>query len=109
MHTCGSSAAVYTADTPPEGLGHGRLPKHPSCFGARAATCIAMPKQGTSSVSIAECEKALKLCLKGEVPSLQQQVICQVCQVQSRMGSHSDSALQCSSVMRRLFAAFQVF
>jgi len=95
---------VYTAETPPEGLGHGRVPKHPSCFGARAATCIAMPKQGNASLVLAECERALRLCLnilklivKGQVPSLQQHVICQLRHVQRRVQSHSHSELQRSS------------
>lgn len=63
-----------------------------------------MPKQGSASLVLAECERALRLCLnilqhivKGQVPLLQQHVICQLRHVQRRVQSHGLAGLQCAS------------
>ena len=62
-----------------------------------------MPKQDSASMVLADCGGALRLCLnilklivKGQVPSLQQRVICQLRHVQCGAQSDSHSGLQCS-------------
>lgn len=75
-----------------------------------------MPKQGNASLALAECEGGLRLCInilklivKGQVPSLQQHVICKLRFVQRRVQSHSHSECSVRRKMRRLFAVFGVF